>query len=475
MTARKHFHLNADQLLNAVCSLLSCFGILMVVLAVTSVLCPLFNIYIVYPFVPAAYLFGWAAMIAINHLTGWVPPEDDTYESVTEFFDKRRAAIPLALVTAACISAFFAFREYYAAHLAAFDVYSLQPYLCPILLLLAGAAGIFVGGCPWKRLVSIPFAASTAIAGFVLAILADNIFGVKMPQVGGYFAVYAICCVVLMNQRHITKATREITVGIISPSARLYNMRLVLILLAAASLGVGIAYLGVKLVTALGLYLAYTVLMLYLKLIGMLLADSEDAEKASKAAGELSMMEGFDGWLALTALLLLAFFLFLKFAGNTRTVRKLKFSLLEFLAGFLGLLMGKYSPASGESESVIHTATAAELVKQRAKNAADQVTSKPDFTLRDFDAQFFRLKSDDERLSYAYLVMVRVLADRHDFISESDTPREIEAKLAHLPEYSKLHEITLPVEQLKYADIPADAEKIKGAIVCIRRILENIL
>jgi hypothetical protein len=31
------------------------------------------------------------------------------------------------------------------------------------------------------------------------------------------------------------------------------------------------------------------------------------------------------------------------------------------------------------------------------------------------------------------------------------------------------------VEQLKYADIPADAEKIKGAVACIRRILENIL
>ena len=51
-------------------------------------------------------------MIAINHLTGWVPPEDDTYEGVTEFFDKRRAALPFALVTAACIPAFFAFRGY---------------------------------------------------------------------------------------------------------------------------------------------------------------------------------------------------------------------------------------------------------------------------------------------------------------------------------------------------------------------------
>lgn len=52
MTARKHFHLNADQLLNAVCSMLSCFGILMVVLAVTSVLCPLLNIYIIFPMSP---------------------------------------------------------------------------------------------------------------------------------------------------------------------------------------------------------------------------------------------------------------------------------------------------------------------------------------------------------------------------------------------------------------------------------------
>ena len=94
-------------------------------------------------------------------------------------------------------------------------------------------------------------------------------------------------------------------------------------------------------------------------------------------------------------------------------------------------------------------------------------------TEQDFHRELSLLRTDEERLTFAYLVMVRLLSRRYENLRDSNTPREVEAVLSQ--KIPGLHSVTAEIERMKYTDASADAEKMVEAIACVRRVVEDIL
>ena len=96
-------------------------------------------------------------------------------------------------------------------------------------------------------------------------------------------------------------------------------------------------------------------------------------------------------------------------------------------------------------------------------------------TLREFRRTLASLRTDEERLTWAYLVMMRVLAKEHPSLRASDTPREVEAKLCMEIDFPQLREITSLMEAIKYAEAAGDAAVSRRVLSDVRSMAERHL
>ena len=96
-------------------------------------------------------------------------------------------------------------------------------------------------------------------------------------------------------------------------------------------------------------------------------------------------------------------------------------------------------------------------------------------TLRDFNSEMAGLKSDEEKLSYSYMVMISLLSELNTSLRAADTPRELAGKIAATMEFPQIGEITNLIEEIKYAEAAGDADTSARVLTSVRTMVERHL
>lgn len=368
-------------------------------------------------------------------------------------FSVAHAFVPVCAALILSGLSFFLFRElYYQITIRTTVLYQIaSPY--PILsaagMFLAMLAGIVLWFYPLDRLVGInmvvPFC-SCAAGLALLMMFTGGVFSVIMTL---SFFLFVISMLLLLNQSYITRGYRGSVVSVITPEARLYNMRLVLYMLVAVVLVSALVYTVLSGLGSLFKMLLFTTVYQFLSRGGstedVTYYDSADVSgDFTKAVFNNSPKAQVLFYIFL--LILVMFVLFVVF-------RRLR----EIFAG-----IGAWIKSIIEFWLVAKTFWVSEEIE--ILNYVDEETKLQDAAVRDYHAMADKsntyeaflsrlnaLPTMEEKLGFAYAMMLRACRQAGIPLKTSDTPREAYEKLMHY-EVSDAEELTDAFELVKYAE-----------------------
>ncbi len=459
--------------IDPICKLIASVGILaMVLIASYTLLSPLQvgALAIIIPI--GAYTLGYVMQGIVLLLAHHKPPSDYSYEGTQKFFIRGYAIIPLfvSLIFAALMQNVY--YEYFLVlmHkglLAQFDSYSLQPYACAVATFLCSAAGIVVQFFPYGRLMSMRVMVTCIGIGIL-----GTFFTSGSPIVGILFAVYAACTVILMNQSYIMRSYKSLVVTKISTSARMYSLRIMLLCIVLSILGGIIVFIALN-----GLY-RVLLFLLYLTVFTIVKDSSQTQQTTSQAVndivfegdkiGELTNKMSLVGFI-LMAVFAILFFIFGKNASFKGIIDTIVRWFEEFVALFMGSREHVREPELNFKDEV------ETLNKVKASRMQTALARSGSLTLREFNSEMSALKTDSERLSYSYIVMIRLLNTLNPSLRASDTPRELSEKIGATMNFPEIDGITDLIERMKYAKELDDPIETKRVLGDVRRMVEHHL
>jgi hypothetical protein len=120
----------------------------------------------------------------------------------------------------------------------------------------------------------------------------------------------------------------------------------------------------------------------------------------------------------------------------------------------------------------LYIETLAKVKTTRTQQALSRIGK---LTLRDFNSEMAGLKSDEEKLSYSYMVMISLLSELNTSLRAADTPRELAGKIAATMEFPQIGEITNLIEEIKYAEAAGDADTSARVLTSVRTMVERHL
>ncbi|MBO5220533.1 MAG: hypothetical protein J6C52_13980 [Clostridia bacterium] len=456
---------SAEALLDGACMLLSAVGMAAMLFMLAHTFCIPWNASLYALKIPLiSFAAGYLLQSLILTVFRYRPHDEATWESTARYFDIRYAAAPLLLTAALSLRSVKLFaadisRMQNAGILTAKEAAGMLPTSCAIALFICAAAGIVCHFYPWSRLMSKRALLLWLAAGFLCTILMKG-----DTRIGIAFAIYAFSAIFCMNQFYITHVSRDFTVTKLTGSARLANARMLLtpLLLIAA---------GAAAIASLMRWLYQLIRAVILQLLYEYFQREPDAPERVVAeyfgSGSGMLREGSEGEAPLWPLLIIAVIVLI-IAARIVFRRELLDWLPDWLASLFRMLLGSGgrkpdSPTISYHDEVIPLGR-----KKKKRTYRDGIP-----TLREFRRTLASLRTDEERLTWAYLVMTRVLAREHPSLSASDTPREVEAKLCEEMDFPQLREITSLMEAIKYAEAAGDAAVSRRVLRDVRSMAER--
>ena len=461
--------------IDPLCKFIAAIGILaMVVQVAFTILAPL-NCGVLAFIIPiAAYAFGFALTGVMFLLLRHRVKDDNSYEGVTEFVNRKLAAVPIAVMMVISLLLYDAFFEFFrqlmlAGILKSFDEYSIQPMLCIAMVFFCGGAGVIVQFYPYGRLMSERvMVVCLAISTLCTLMTSGSMF------IGAMFAIYAACAVLMMNQAYIMHAYKALTVTKITPSARLYSLRMVLLCLVLTAIGGVIVFIAVNGLWRVLLFLFY--LLVYTVIANATgghsrheeVISAEDYVFGSNPLADVTNKLSVVGFILL-GIFAVVFIIFGRNADVRRIIDAIKQWFDEFIAAFMGSRELEREPEINYKDEV---ETLDKVKTTRTQQALSRIGK---LTLRDFNSEMAGLKSDEEKLSYSYLVMISLLSELNTSLRAADTPRELAGKIAATMEFPQIGEITNLIEEIKYAESASDADTSARVLTSVRTMVERHL
>ena len=458
---------NAETLLDGACMLLSAVGMAAAMFMPAYTFCIPWNGSRYALKVPLiSFAAGYLLQSLILTLTRCRVRDDDAWESSFRYFDIRYAAAPLLLAAVAAVRSVKPFaaailRMQKAGILINEEAAGMLPTSLAIALFVCAAAGIVSRFYPWSRLMGKRALLCWLTVGGICTLLMKG-----DARIGIAFAVYAFSAIFCMNQFHITHVSRDFTVTKLAASARLANARMILqtVLLIAA---------GTAIVVSLMRWLYQTIRAIILRLLYEYFQRAPDAPERVIAdyfgSGSGMLREQSEGEAPMWPLLIIAVIV-LVIAIRIIFRRGMFDWLPEWLTSLLRLLLGNASVRS-DAPIASYRDEITPLRKPRHKRRLQDGIP----TLREFRRTLSSLHTDEERLTWAYLVMTRVLAREQEVLRPSDTPREFAAKLGGIMDFPQLREITSVMEAIKYAETAGNASASRRALTAARTMAEKYL
>ena len=395
------------------------------------------------------------------------------YESGTGSGRRFTVAASAGPVAVSLLLSFFAsclfeylFRLRYEAGLT--DAYNLDsplPFLGAVGMFLALLSGIVLWFYPPERLASV----RVVVTAVVLFFIAGLFFGGSTLIVGS-LVVFSVCMVLILNQSHISRSFRGSVVCVLTGEARLYNTKLTLL------------FLGSMLLVAFGLAVVFGGLWsvlrgaLYVFLYNVLRAEeSKEVQQyydAELAAGEFRRaVYGGSAFLEIASYIVLALMAVLLLWMITRKQNVVK-TLLERIRRWIEDVIAFWTMAGEmfklEKPEILNYKDERKKIQRAAVRDYHEMAENTD-TYANYTSRLEKLPTMDEKIGYAYRMLIRVCRSRNIPIKLSDTPREAKAKI-HRADIADVDSITDVLELVKYAQ----KDPGEQGDLCIRSISEIV-
>ena len=399
--------------------------------------------------------YGIQALFALVFRRSRASFADIDFEQDSGSFRLSYAIVPILLSAGISQLLLPLYKElYYLRALASFAPYqemSPFPYLAAVGTFFSMLAGIILWFYPPERLIGARYFL-TACVSIILLLTFMALFGLSFGVTGALcFAVFIVASLILLNQIYISRDYRG-TVSVITPAARMYNLRLLMILL-----GVSAVIFAVAAVTVYG---GVTLLrMLVFQFLYQFLRGDDSDETFEYRDPELASREFTRYVYRDSSFANFAFYAFLALIAVV-----LVWILCRHLDVFARILnaLRRWIDDFFSFWTVAHSMWSE--TKLENLNYKDETTRLQDASIRDYAAMAERTRQYDdflrtlrslpgteEQLTYAYLVMLRVLKRHNIPLRSSDTPRECCEKIRR-SDLADVEGITDALEQLKYAE-----------------------
>ncbi len=368
-------------------------------------------------------------------------------------FRTSMAALPIAAALLFSALTVFLYSEiYYHTTIVSTDLYRIDspfPMMAAVGTFICLLTGIVLWFYPLEKIVNIrlvvPLGACSA-ALIIAIMISGTVFSVLSSIC---FFVLFVCVILLLNQSYIARSYRGSVVSVMTPEARLYNMRLMLYMIGAVAAAGALIYVILSGGATLGLMILFTTLY-------QLLNQSEYSEEVQYhdpdlAAGEFrkSVFRGSPAAEFVFYIFLVILVLFIIFVVFRR-LREIAAGIGAWINEVISFwVIAKSFWVPTEIEILNYTDEETKL--QDAAIRDYHAMAERAQTYEDFLARLNALPTMDEKMSFAYSMMLRACRKAGIQLKTSDTPRQACEKLRRF-DIADSEELTAAFELVKYAE-----------------------
>lgn len=430
-------------------------------------------------FAVVSTFFGYLIQFLFSKLIGKKASRDgfaDVGEGIVQGFSLGYAIIPILISVVLAVVMYvpadsFLENMYLAGNMVYYTpLYAI--FVCA-LFFIASLIGIVIWFYPVERLTNmnvlliagVLFYAEMFFATLMVAplfsrglqVLSDSLV---TTVIGPPFIIFSICLLIVYNQNNLQRKFRGSVVSVITPSARMYNLFIVfvvLLLLVLLCLLVYVLLSGFFIILyALGFIISYN--LFYGQEYGNgndIEAEYFGSEIASQQFNRNVMSPENQYMLAIFFLLILtAAALFV--LSRTGYLKKIIWRIREWFRDLIhSFLIGKdiFKNAGHDrlSEEVYNYKDEKKQIQNAAIRDFNDLAENTD-SYRLFMQRLSRLKDYNEQLCYAYAVLRKMYKKTNINIKHSDTPREAEEKVRRSVTAEEITKITADFERIQYAE-----------------------
>ena len=347
-------------------------------------------------------------------------------------------------------------------------VYSI---LMAAVVLVSAVMGSVIWFYPLERLANVYLLLASAAIFFIefaLALVTSQPGSNTITVLGMAFAVYLVCMMIIFNQNSLQQKYRGSVVSVMTPAARMYNLFLVFLLFLCM-----LAVFAVSYVTLSGLYLLGKIVLIYVMykfFYGVTSPESEydeyaflEGDEAADLFMKNAMMDQGDrillSYFFAGGLTLAAIIVGLRTGILQKAIRAVKAWLIDFFTTiFIGsdIFRSSFDP-NAVGGMYNYKDEKKKLQTADIGNFVDLADSTDTYKL--FLQRLGKLKTYDEQLCYAYVMLIRMYKKMNIPLKLSDTPREMEKKVSRALTENEIEQITKDFESIHYAEVQkSDAE-----------------
>lgn len=410
------------------------------------------------------FMFGFLLQGLLFFITGNTRRNEYSWEDTTHYF-KLGAALPMLIVCVVTGFAFFGLFDAYCRELMMrgilwqYDGYSLFPILMCGSWLISSVLGVYLQFFPYNRIVTFERIGFCTAASALCVLLSAG-----FPLVSIFFIIYAISAIIIMNQSHIVRTYNTVTVMRINTSTRLYNMRITLLVLLLATLGGAGVYICVQ-----GLYFLIR-LIIYFAIFSIMRL-GEFAQTSPEQAVQQMNDSVFGNDSDMNIFYLFGFIVIagvvvtLLVAARYGIIQSFLEAINRWFRQFIAFFMGGSDDYS-ESEEINFRDVVTRINDKKAPNK-NSFRMPEKLTQREFERRLASMPDHNERLSYAYFIMLNLMSSLAPTLKKSDTPRELAVKINSSVSNDYIDEATELIELIKYAETSSDPNEANSVVARI--------
>lgn len=352
-----------------------------------------------------------------------------------------------------------------AGKLSSFDQYSIQPFICIIACAIMAAVGILVPFYHYSSLMSLKRVLTCTAVGFLLLCLSGF-----PTRVGVCYGGYMLCAALILNQSCIMHSASASTVTKLNDRQRFYDMRMTLLWLFGGAVFGLFAFMFVG-----GLW--YMIKFLIFMILWTIIhADAGEHEKINDRVDidDSVFNSSYAVAMVLEAIIILIGVLLLVVFMRSGAVQAILSAIKSFFESFIALFMGR-EPYQSEREINYLDETETIAYETGRTRSAFALSGKRRLTYREFCGELNSLKTDEERLTFSYVIMIGLLHDLNPSLSDTDTPRELAGKIKTSMTFDGIDGITETIELVSYADKFPSPEASRRALGAVCGVVEKRL
>lgn len=388
-------------------------------------------------------------------------------EGILAGFSIKYAGIPITLFLILSVPMLFLFDSYMQSLCDSGAIYYttiLYAIFFAAIFFVSALVGCFIWFYPLERLANVYIllaSASIFFLEFAIALMTSIPEANTVLVLGLSFGVYLICMMVGFNQNNLQQKYRGSVVSVMTPTARMYNLFLVCLLFLFMLAVYAVMYVFLSGLALLGRIFLYYVL--YKFFYGYTNPESQyyeysflDGDEAAELFMKNTMMDEGDrillSYFFAGGLTLAAIIVGLRTGVLQKAWRAIKAWISDFFTTiFIGsdIFRSAFDP---NEQDVVYNYKDEKKKLQNADIRNFEGLANSTDTYKLFLQRLGRLKTYDEQLCYAYVMLIQMYKKMNINLKLSDTPREMEKKIARALTPQEIEQITRDFESVHYAE-----------------------